>query len=74
MLDLVVVLDVVRVTRGTVVTAADFPGACSFVIPDQVIAIAITKVDHLVDVVFRLVMEHRAAGTRAAAVRVPVVV
>src|SRR5476651_1928797 len=72
--DLVVVLHVARLAWSAVVTAAHCPFTGSLVETDLVIAIAITSVDDLVRVVFRLVVEHRTARTRTAAVRVPVVI
>src|SRR5471030_798047 len=72
--DLVVVFHETRLAFDTQVTAAHGPCTTVLVVTDLVIAIAITGVDDLVRVVFRLVVEHRTARTRAAAVRVPVVV
>ncbi|MNJ44004.1 hypothetical protein D3C77_390360 [compost metagenome] len=72
LLDLVVVLDVVRVAWFAVVATAYLPLAGSAVVGDRVIAVAVTEVNNLVDVVFRLVVEHRTARTGAVAVRVPV--
>src|SRR5690606_2923215 len=74
LLDLVVVLHVARLTRSAVVTTTHRPLTGVLVVADLVVAIAIAGVDNLVRVVFRLVVEHRAAGARAAAVRVPVVI
>ncbi|MNE15864.1 hypothetical protein D3C80_1087870 [compost metagenome] len=72
LLDLVVVLDVVRVARVAIVTAAHFPGTGGLVVNDHVIAVAVAEVDHFVHVVCRLVVEHRATRAGAAGVRVPV--
>src|SRR3990167_3717311 len=70
--DLVVVLDVVRGARGAEVAATNHPVTGSLVEADGVVAVAITGIDHLVRVVFRLVVEHRAARAGAAGVQVPV--
>ncbi|MNZ99050.1 hypothetical protein D3C78_1183600 [compost metagenome] len=72
LLDLVVVLDVVRIAWSAVVSTANRPFAGSVVVADHVIAIAVAKVDNLVHVIFRLVVEHRATRASTAAVRIPV--
>src|SRR5471032_2296804 len=73
LLDFVVILHEVRLARGAVV-ATELPFAGQLVVDNLVVTIAVADVDNLVRVVFRLVVEHRAAGTRAVAFRVPVVV
>ncbi|MNH40341.1 hypothetical protein D3C77_395730 [compost metagenome] len=72
MLDLVVVLDIISIARGAVITTAYLPTTSGAVVGDHVVAIAVTEVDHFVDVFFRLVVEHCTARAGAAAVRVPV--
>ncbi|MNV47162.1 hypothetical protein D3C71_1390210 [compost metagenome] len=71
--DLVVILHVARLSWGAVV-AAELPLTGVLVVDHLVVTIAIAEVDDLVRVVLWLVVEHRAARARAAAVRVPVVV
>jgi len=73
LLDFVVILHVV-IGAGCAVVATELPFAGQLVVDDLVITIAIADVDDLVRVVFRLVVEHRAAGTRAVFLGVPVVV
>src|SRR5471032_2940833 len=71
--DFVVILDVIRLARGPSATT-ELPLTGVRVVDHLVIAIAITSVDNLVRVVFRLVVEHRAARARAVTYRVPVVI
>src|SRR5471032_1648356 len=73
LLDFVVILDEVWLPRGAVV-ATKLPFAGQLVVDHLVVAVAVTKVDDLVRVVFRLIVEHRAAGARGVALGVPVVV
>ncbi|MCY1360709.1 hypothetical protein D9M69_473460 [compost metagenome] len=70
--DLVIVLDEAWLAFHTEVAAADDPVTGELVVADGVVAVAVTGVDHLVRIVFRLVVEHRAAGAGAMGVRVPV--
>jgi len=59
--------------RAAEVTA-ELPFAGQLVVDNLVVAIAVAQVDDLVRVVFRLVVEHRAAGARAMALGIPVIV
>src|SRR3990167_10051675 len=69
--DLVVVLDVVGGTFGAVVRIVG-PGGAVAVIAHGVVFITIPGVDHLVRIVFGLVVEHRATRAGAVSIRVPV--
>src|SRR5690606_20360639 len=71
LVDLVVVLDVVR-AAGRAVVRVGGPGTAVAVVAHTVITVAIAEVDHLVRIVFRLVMEHRAARTGGVLIRIPV--
>src|SRR5471032_406834 len=74
LLDFVVILHVVRGVRWNAIVTTKLPFAGQLVVDHLVVTIAITEVDDLVRVVFWLVVEHRAAGTRGVAFRVPVVI
>src|SRR5690606_15781900 len=71
LVDLVVVLDVIGLARGSEVAVIG-PLAAGLVVTHGVVAVAIADVDDLVRVVGRLVVPHGAAGAGAVAVRVPV--
>src|SRR5690606_33952559 len=71
LVDLVVVLDVVGAAGGAVVRVGN-PGAPVAVVAHGVVTIAIAEVDDFVRVVFRLIVEHGAAGMGAALIRIPV--